>query len=828
MQRSRQRKLKRQAPAGIRRLGVWKHAPIAAAIIAAIPRAHAQVTEDSGGLAEVVVTAEKRTENLQDVPLSITAINTEKLEQLGITDFADYVKYLPSVAAQSTAPGFSRVFMRGVASGDNGNHSGPLPSVGTYLDEMPITTIQGALDIHVYDIERVEALAGPQGTLYGASSEAGTVRIITNKPDPSGFKAGYDLQGDVTRGQGGYIAEGFVNLPISPTAAVRLVGWAEHDGGYIDNVPGTLTYPTSGICIANTNPPPPGCVSTPALAKNRYNPVDVYGGRAALKVNLDDNWTVMPMLITQSTHADGLFAQEPSVGQNEVSHFYPEYTDDQWWLAALTVAGKVSNLDITYTAGYLHREDQTASDYTDYSFFYDKNLSYGTYFVDPPGSTNKAFDPSQYILARDGYRKMSHELRIATPQQEAVRFIGGLFYERQEHYILQDYLVNQLGVDESVTGWPHTIWLTDQTRVDRDYAAFGELSWDILKNLTVTGGARAFRYNNSIDGFFGFGVNNVYGSSTGENSCFGPGTHGAPCSDLSHDVQKSSWTPKLNLTYKFDPDMMVYATFSKGFRPGGVNRRTQAPPLPPLATYAPDYLKNYEIGWKTSWMNNHLRWNGAFFWEDWQDFQFSFLGANSFTIVRNAGAARITGVESDLNWVPMTGLSLTASGTLLNAWLHKDFCISTDQNGVPLPLGNGPNSCPAINAAPDGTRLPVTPRFKGNLTARYTFALPMDLDAHVQGDVMYQSASTSQLAPAWANLIGNQPSYALFNVNAGVATKNNITVELFVNNVFDRNAQLYRYAECTIFSGSTPICGANPYANISPPRMYGIRVGQRF
>jgi iron complex outermembrane recepter protein len=828
MHRSRSRKLQRlgsrRAAAG--RIGVWRHAPVAAAIMAAIPRVHAQ-TADTGGLAEVVVTAEKRTENLQDVPLSITAINTEKLQQLGITDFNDYVKYLPSVAAQATAPGFARVFMRGVASGDNGNHSGPLPSVGTYLDEMPITTIQGALDVHVYDIERVEALAGPQGTLYGASSEAGTVRIITNKPDFSGFKAGYDLQGDTVRGKGGYIAEGFVNIPLAPTAAVRLVGWAEHDGGYIDNVPGTITYPSSGVCIANTNPPPAGCVSTPALAKNRYNPVDIYGGRAALKVDLNDNWTITPALITQSTKADGIFAEEPSIGPRKVSHYYPEYSDDQWWMAALTVEGKVGNLDITYAGGYLHREDQTASDYTDYSFFYDKNLGYGTYFVDPPFSKNPPFDPSQYILGRDGYRKMSHELRVATPQAEALRFIGGLFYERQEHYILQDYVVNQLGVDESVTGWPHTIWLTDQVRVDRDYAVFGELSYDILPKLTGTVGYRFFRYNNSIDGFFGFGPNNVYGSSTGENSCFAPGFNGAPCSDLSNSVKKSGSTPKFNLTYKFDDARLVYATVSKGFRPGGINRRTQAPPLPPLATYAPDYLKNYEIGWKTSWLNNHVRFNGALFWEDWQNFQFSFLGQNSFTIVRNAGAARIKGVESDLSWLPVSGLNITAGVELLDAKLQRDFCINTDRNGIPLPLGSAPGDCSALNAAPAGTRLPVTPKFKGNLTARYTFPLAGDLDAHVQGDLVYQSMSTSQLAPAWASLIGNQPAYGLVNVNAGLA-KGSLTFELFVNNVFDRDAQQYRYAECTVYSGKTPICGANPYAAITTPRMLGIRVGQRF
>jgi iron complex outermembrane receptor protein len=843
MQRSRVRKLRRadQGRVGTR-TGAWKHAPIAAAIMAAIPRVHAE-TADNTGLAEVVVTAEKRTENLQDVPLSITAINTEKLGQLGITDFNDYVKFLPSVAAQSAAPGFARVFMRGVASGDNGNHSGPLPSVGTYLDEMPITTIQGALDVHIYDVERVEALAGPQGTLYGASSEAGTVRIITNKPDASGFKAGYDLQGDVVRGQGGYIVEGFANLPLAPNAAVRLVGWAEHDGGYIDNVPGTITYPTSGICIANTNPPPPGCNSTPALAKNRYNPVDTYGGRAALKVDLNDHWSITPALMGQTTKAQGSFGEEPSIGARKVSHYYPEYSHDQWWMAALTVEGKVANLDVTYAGGYLHREDQTASDYTDYSFFYDKNRGYGTYFVDPPGSTTATpFDPSQYILGRDSYRKLSHELRVATPKEYPLRFIGGLFYERQEHYILQNYRINQLGTDESVTGWPQTIWLTDQVRVDRDYAVFGELSYDLTSKLTGTVGYRLFRYDNSIDGFFGFGTNNIYGSSTGENAathapdgtpgapgsaCTKPGILGGPCVDLSNDVRKDGSTPKFNLTYKFDDAHMIYATVSRGFRPGGINRRTQAPPLPSLATYAPDYLKNYEIGWKSSWMDNHLRFNGAFFWEDWQNFQFSFLGQNSFTIVRNAGAARIKGVEAELNWLPMTGLSLTAGATLLDAKLTQDFCINTDANGVPLPLGSGPNDCIPQNAAPKGTPLPVTPKFKGNITARYTFPLTGEFDGHVQGAYVYQDKSTSQLAPVWSALIGNQDAYGLFDVNAG-AGNGKYSIELFVNNVFDQNAQTYRYAVCAVYVGTTPICGANPYASITPPRTFGLRFGQRF
>ena len=168
------------------------------------------------------------------------------------TDFDDYVKFLPSVSYQTAGPGFAQVYMRGVASGGDGNHSGSLPSVGIYLDEQPITTIQGALDVHLYDIQRVEALAGPQGTLYGASSQAGTMRIITNKPDASAFDAGYGLEVNSVDGGGiGYLAEGIVNLPINDRSAVRLVGWHRHDAGYIDNVYRERTFPTSDITVDN-------------------------------------------------------------------------------------------------------------------------------------------------------------------------------------------------------------------------------------------------------------------------------------------------------------------------------------------------------------------------------------------------------------------------------------------------------------------------------------------------------------------------------------------------------------------------------------------------
>ena len=843
MQRSRLRKLKQRGGAARRSPAqtLLRRAPIAAAIMAAVPRLYAADAPDTGTLQEVIVTATKRAENLQNVPISITAISTEKLEQLNVQSFDDYVKYLPSVAYQSTGAGFSRVFMRGVASGDNGNHSGPLPSVGVYLDEQPITTIQGALDIHVYDIERVEALAGPQGTLYGASSEAGTVRIITNKPDPSGFKAGYTLSGNTVRGQGGYVAEGFVNMPLSSSAAVRLVGWAEHTGGYIDNVPGTNVFPSFG-CVSNFTPPAAGCSSSPEHAKNRFNPSDTYGGRGALKLNLGDSWTITPSFMGQSSGSDGSAFADPSLPWDlSIQRFYPDYISDQWSQAALTVEGHVSNFDITYAAGYLKRNDHTSSDYTDYTLLYDKNTTYMGFLEGvlhlPPGVSS--VNVSQYILGVDQYRKLSQELRVATPKDQPLRFIGGLFYNRQQHYIIQNYRIDALPLLDSVTGWPQTWWLTDQIRVDRDYAVFGELSFDFTPKLTGTVGYRFYRYDNSLDGFFGFGANQNF-SSTGEKqnnpqaspqTCVPPGILGGPCVDLAREVKKSGSTPKFNLTYKFDDDAMIYTTYSKGFRPGGVNRRTQGPPDPPLSTYEPDFLTNYELGYKSSWLNNHLRFNGAFFWEDWKNFQYSFLGQNSFTIVRNAGAARIKGAEQQIEWAASPGLTISLSATELDAKLTEPFCYDVDPaTGQPLP----PASCPSYDSVPNNTQLPVVPKFKGDATVRYTFPLgAADLQGYGQAAYSYTGAANSALAPYQNALIGNVPAYGLLDLMFGV-NKGNFAAELYATNALDKRAQTTRFAECTVVGGlqtfiaGTTVCGDKPLATIAMPRTIGVRFSQSF
>ena len=426
MTRSRNRKMQR-ARFAVQPRAVAAGVPLASAISAILGSTSPVFAQEqaSGVLEQVVVTAQKREENLQNVPLSIQVIGEEKLQELHVNGFDDYVKFLPSVSYQTLGPGGARVFMRGVSSGDNGNHSGPLPSVGQYLDEQPVTTIQGALDIHMYDIARVEVLAGPQGTLYGASSQSGTIRVITNKPDPTEFKGGYDLNYNThDPGDTGYTGEGFLNVPLGDSAAIRLVGWYEKDGGYISNVAGERTFLTSGIVVNNDD-----------LVKKDFNDVETYGGRAALKIDLGDSWTITPTIMGQDQKANGVFAYDPSVGDLKVSHYFPDKSKDSWWQAALTVEGRISNFNLVYAGAYLKRTFTSELDYSDYSFFYDQiqdsygNYYYGNYFTDNAGDL---IQWGQYILGKDKFTKESHELRLSSPQDQRFRFVAGLFYQRTD------------------------------------------------------------------------------------------------------------------------------------------------------------------------------------------------------------------------------------------------------------------------------------------------------------------------------------------------------------------------------------------------------------
>ena len=758
--------------------------------------------------ADIVITAQKREENLQDVPIAVTAFGTEKLDELQVNEFADYARQVPSISFQSAGPGFSNVYFRGVASGENANHSASLPSVGTYLDEQPITTITGALDIHVFDIARVEALAGPQGTLYGASSQAGTVRIITNKPDTSGLygEANVELN-NVAHGEWGYTGEAYVNAPLASNMAVRLVGWYRKDAGYIDNVPGTLHFPTSGITFTNA-----------PFVENDYNDVETYGARAALKIDLDENWTVLPQIMGQKQVSDGTFAQERGLQELQVSQFNREHFVDKWFQAALTVSGKVGNFDLTYAGAYMMRQIDGASDYVDYAYFYDALAGYGAYFYDNAGNF---VNPNQYILSDDSFTKMSHELRIASPADKPIRFIGGLFYQRQTHHIEQNYIIDNIADKITVPGTESNIWLTQQIRTDRDYAIFGEASWDITPKLTLTAGGRLYRFKNSLEGFFGF--SSGYSSKTGVAACFAQATvKDSPCTNLDKTTAATDFIHRVNLTWKPNDDILLYGTWSRGFRPGGINRRGTLPPYPP------DFIDNYEVGFKTSWADNRLRINGALYQLNWSDIQLSFLGANGLTEIRSAGNARIRGAEFDIFVRPWKGLTFSLGGSFNNAKITDDFCkIANEDFDCSLP-GSGGEENEVL--APAGTRLPITARFKANALLRYEFDFA-GLDAHVQGNFIHEGPRTSDLRLYERGILGRLDDYDTVDLSAGV-TNGRWSAELFVKNLMDVNGATGNTIQCTESvcgdpDGVTAI-GPKIYTYVIRPRMVGLRVGTKF
>ena len=772
--------------------------------------ARVSATQDSP--ADIIVTATKRSERLQDVPISIQALSTATLEQHQVAAFDDYAKLLPSVSYQSFGPGQSQLFFRGISSAGDGLHAGSLPTSGLYLDEVPLTTIANNVDLHVYDLERVEALSGPQGTLFGASSLSGTLRLITNKPDTSKFSAGYDLQGNkFGDGNKGGLAEGYVNVPLSDRAAIRLVGFYEHDGGYIDNVAQTRTYQRPRTIQDPAVPDDPNAtivVNSPLTVNNAryvkkdFNDVDTYGGRAALKYDIDDNWTATPSIVYQHQRTHGAFLFDPKRGDLKVSDFSPDRTSDEWYQAALTIQGKLANWDVVYAGGYFDRKVDTVADYSYYTVAYDASADY-TYFNTPDGT---AIDPTQTYHTNDRYTKQTHELRVSSPSTDRLRLVIGGFFQRQTNINVADYIIPGLSGSVQQSQVPGAgniddIYYTHVKRIDRDYAMFGEAAFDILPNLTLNAGIRGFIAKNTLAGFSGF---------ASANSC---GGLAADCPNIAKRHLDDGETHKLNLTWKIDRDHMVYATYSTGFRPGGSNRK------PTIRAYNADTLSNYEVGFKTSWLNHHLRINGAIFMEDWKKLQYGLspLGAVGVTYTYNAGNARVKGVEGDISWRLGDHLTLSGAGTYIDAKLRTNFCnLDADNNILPDCLVAAGDV-----SASKGTRLPIQPKLKVNGTARYDMAFG-DVKAFLQGVVLHQSGTRTYLADNDAAILGPTKGFTTFDFSGGLA-RNNITLELFIQNAFDKRGILSKNTVCV-----PDYCGA--YARSYPvkPQIFGIKVGQRF
>jgi outer membrane receptor protein involved in Fe transport len=820
------------------------------------------MAQETTTLGEVTVTAQKRTENLQDVPISLQALDTKALEELHVQNFKDYVQMLPSVSMQpglGAGSGFSAVYMRGIATAGDGQATTSQPSVGMYLDEQPITTIQGNLDIHLYDIARVEALAGPQGTLYGASSEAGTIRIITNKPDASGFAAGYTLEGNIVDGEdGGYVAEGYVNVPINENMAIRLVGWTEHDAGWIDNVHGTRTYPGDISTTADDF-----TVDNANIAKKNYNTIDTVGARAALRIALNDNWTLTPVVQAQKQDQNGSWGDDLSSfgpGKQAVTHFRDEFSNDKWYQAGLTIEGKIANFDVTYSGNYLTRDVDGSFDYSDYSYWYDVYYTNGGFAAMFHDNAGNRVNPTQTFTNNDHYTKQSHELRISSPQDKRVRGLIGLFWQHQYHDfeqrfgnvtgladdMLMNSTVNIVNGDANVAQqFPGVVYLNSMDRHDRDKAIFGQLAFDITDSLELTLGARFFEPEVTVKGFFGYGLgfnrshtpgygnDNIPGTADdapeagepGDPRNGGDGAYSssgfafsrdgewrcpsqvdykdAPCLNVDKGISESNHIGRVNLSWKATETAMLYATWSEGYRPGGVQRN------PFAGFFNADFLTNYEVGWKTRRHDDRLQFNGAVFLEQWDDFQISFQGANGITQVANGPSAEVRGLEAQIDWLPTEKLRISTSLALYNSKLMDDY-TNFDAAGNPTNV-----------LAPKGTKLPVTPNFKGNVVGRYSFGLG-NFDAHLQGALSYSGTRRTEMDVAENAIVGDIPASTFLDLSFGIET-DKYSVELYVANVTDEDAALGKSTEC-----DADTCGVQTYAIRGQPRTIGIKFSQEF
>ena len=836
----------------------FSRTPISAGIIVALT-SPVLMAQDNVALDEVIVTAQKRSENLQDVPISIQAIGSQSIKELNLTNFKDYAALLPSVAMTpvlGAGSSFSLVYMRGIATAGDGQATTSVPSVGMYLDELPMTTVQGNIDVHMYDVARVEALAGPQGTLYGASSQAGTIRVITNKPELGQFSSSVSVEANtVTDGGTGNIVEGFVNLPLGDNSAIRLVGWSRSDAGWIDNVQGTRLYagnedkePTSSTYCGSTTDCSADDITldNTALAEEDYNTIDTIGARAALRVDLNENWTISPTLIYQKSESEGSWGDDLSDfvdGDYAVTHFKEEFTDDEWTMIGLTIEGSIGNFDVVYSGSYLDRQVDGSYDYADYSYWYDQlyldYAGYAGYYADLHFSETGARPiPNQFFPTAgtrqmsgarftndDGYTKESHEIRISSDPDRRVRGLLGFFWQHQYHDFEQHWKVDgglapmmemNQGMDPR---FDDTVYLNSMYRNDKDQAIFASVSFDVTEDVELTVGTRFFEPEVTVEGFFGFGLGfTPVWSSNGENRCdlFPNGQEDwfdKPCLNVDKRIKESENVSRVNLNWAINDNHMTYFTWSEGYRPGGINRDPFNP------EYVSDFLTNIEAGWKTQWMDNRLQFNGAVFLEEWKDFQVGITGLNAITAVVNGPTAEVLGMEAQLVWLATDNLRISASVAFYDSELQGDYCDGRDGDIDPEINNCGTfdgDGDPTVVLLPQGSGLPITADFKGNLIARYSF--PMGgMDAYLQGALAHEGERGSDM-DQFANAIrGNVPAYTTLDLAVGVHG-NTWGADLFIKNATGEDAPLYMTSQCV-----AETCGSQNYGVRVRPLTVGLK-----
>ncbi len=713
------------------------------AVAVAPTGARAQDAEDDEPSDIVIVTTQKREQDLQSVPISLDVLGEFELDQRNIQGFSDYALALPSLTFSSGGPGLNSLFFRGLGASGGAAQSAARPGVSIYLDDQPVSSYGFNLDIQVYDIARIEAAAGPQSTLYGAASSTGALRILTNQPDPSAFDASIDLSGhSVEDGDLGYSLEGFVNIPLNDKMALRVVGWDVENAGYIDNVETTFTFPataTSGF--ARLGDRAGQVINNAEFVEEDFNTETKTGARAALGIDLDDNWTATLRAQYQEQQTEGVFFHDPvDLGDLQVDRFFQDRFRDEFTQVSGTVEGEVNGITLTYTGSFIDREIEYDNDYTEYAI----NYNYIDYYTCSYSYVSYAYECGQdprILYTNDTTETIqTHEFRLLTDQSLDLRLLAGLFYNRQETDFITNYITPAIAPGAQITFSPNvvpnTYYVEDQNRVERDIAFFTELSYDFSPSLTGTFGYRYNETRSELSGVANFENNPV---------------------TIDTEAESFQNLYKLNLTWQVNNDLMTYATFSQGFRPGGVNR------LPgvtiPLA-YEPDFIDNYEIGWKTTSLGGRLRFNGAAFYVENRDFQF---GTFSFAeapvlLVTNVGDTRSIGVETDFDFDVTPNFSLSGGFLILDSELTEDAFFGGDAQ---RDAGDPPD-------AVSGTEVPFAPNFNATLSARYDGRWNEDIDWFAQADVNYNGSSFNSLTDGAVFPRVEQDAYTVVNLSTGI------------------------------------------------------------
>ena len=588
---------------------------------------------------DIVVTATRREEAVNKVPVAIQALGAESLQKLNIVNFEKLVEYLPNVRTASHGPGTSSMYIRGLSTDTPGlqilGTAGAQPNVALYLNDAPSSMPGRNLDVYAVDLQRVEVLAGPQGTLFGASAMGGAVRYITNKPDLKEFHSGFNGSYSMTKGGAPSAAgDAFINIPlIEGKLAARLVIYNDQQGGYIDNVAGTYQMPFDGKVgqagkLPTGNPllviralescsgvanctgslykvPTRQTINNDRFVANNYNDASYTGARLALAYEINDNWSVDLMHMRQNLKTNGVFDYEPGVGDLKVTQFNPNYLRDDFDETTLTVNGRLGMLDMIYTGSYLNHTAVQQADYASYSniglylpyYECDRGVYYTAAYNGNIGKT--CYTPNKSYKVKNENTRSTHEFRVTTPADKRLRATGGLFYDENTLYDNTDWFYSQQAAgfiytrapDPSVNAHDPSVkgvnvgFFNDVTRKDRQMAVYGEASYDIIPDkLTITGGARYYDEQASMTGSsnssFGYGSRGKYDPVTGTYSAVAtPPKYYGISANLANTLKglspaKYSGTIfKGNLTYKLDDGSLVYATYSEGFRPGGFNRK---------------------------------------------------------------------------------------------------------------------------------------------------------------------------------------------------------------------------------------------------------------